>query len=174
MTGTTHTGKTTSHNASSHASGTMTSARFQRNMQTTSVLREVISKVTASCRRDLENSSSEVLQETKESGVVLDFIAAERLRCYPHPGSKYDKVLRWAESYVSQIYAFSQTVNEFVMYSSEAAHLMFGGSLLLLQQVCLGVFEKSFRYEIDNIRLAKRTWICWRSCLGCFTSYLSA
>ena len=102
-------------------------------MQTVSVLREVINKVTASSRRDLGASSIETLETTKEIGIVLDHIAAERLRRYPHPGSKYDKILRWAEVFAAQVYAFSETVSEFVLHSSEAAHLIFGSTLLLLQ-----------------------------------------
>lgn len=128
-------------------SSTITSSSHQHNVHKVGLLRETISKVNASCKRDLGTSSLEVLEDAKELGIVLDFIAAERLRCYPHPGSKYDKVLRWAETFAAQVYAFSEATSEFVMYSAEAAHLIFGSCLLLLQ-----VRHSPFLYicDIDN------------------------
>ena len=113
-------------------SSSMTSSS-QLSVQKVTVLREITSKVTASCRRELGSSSADVLENATEVGVVLDYIATERLRCMPHSGSRYDKVLRWAESFAAQIDSFSHAVSDFAMYSAEAAHLIWGSCLLLLQ-----------------------------------------
>jgi hypothetical protein len=115
----------------SYSSSLNSSSRV--NIEKVTVLREITSKVTASCRRELGSSSAKVVEGATEVGVVLDYIAAERLRCMPHSGSRYDKVLRWAEFFAAQINSFSHSVSEFVTYSSEAAQSIWGSCLLLLQ-----------------------------------------
>lgn len=132
--GTMTTTKSTTTNGTSTTSSTMTSSSYQQhNVQAVTVLREIISKINASSKRSLNGSSAEVFGESKDVGVVLDFIASERLKRYPHPGSRYDKTLRWAEFFATQVHAFSQTVGEFILYSSEAAHIIYGSCMLLLQ-----------------------------------------
>lgn len=102
-------------------------------VQKGSVLRESMEKVSSSCRRDLDESSQKVVLGTTDVGVVLDYIASERLRCMPHSGSRYDKVLRQAEIYVLHVAAFAQTASEAVASSHEAAQHIWGSVLLLLQ-----------------------------------------
>jgi len=102
-------------------------------LQKGSVLRESIEKISSSCRRDLDASSQKVVLSTSEVGIVLDFIAGERLRCMPHSGSRYDKVLRWAEIYVLHVATFAQNVSEAVASSQEATQQIFGSVLLILQ-----------------------------------------
>jgi hypothetical protein len=123
----------TTNGTSTKSSAMMSSTYHQPNAQAVNVLREIISKVNASSKRSLSTSSAEVFEGSKDIGIVLDFIAGERLRCYPHPGSRYDKTLRWAESFATQFYAFSETVSDFVMHSSEAVSMIFGSCMLLLQ-----------------------------------------
>lgn len=96
------------------------------------VLRESIEKVTSSCRRDLDSSSAKTILSTTDVDIVLDYIAAERLRCMPHSGSRYDKVLRWAELFVLHVAAFAQNASEAVASSQEATQQIWGSSLLLL------------------------------------------
>lgn len=102
-------------------------------MQKVNVLRETIEKVSSSSRRDLDSTSSKTLLNTTDAGAVLDFIAAERLRCMPHSGSRYDKVLRWAEIYVLHVGAFAQSVSDAVASSLEGTQQIWGSVLLLLQ-----------------------------------------
>jgi len=101
--------------------------------QKSSVLRESIENVSSSCRRDLDASSQKVVLGTTDVGMVLDYIAAERLRCMPHSGSRYDKVLRWAEIYALHIAAFAQNASEAIACSHEATQQIWGSVLLLLQ-----------------------------------------
>ena len=107
--------------------------RSSRTMQKVSVVRETIERVTSSCRRELDSSSTKIVLSTHDVGAVLDFIAAERLRCMPHSGSRYDKVLRWAEIFVLHVAAFAQHCSEVVATSQEASQQVFGSTLLLLQ-----------------------------------------
>lgn len=106
--------------------------------QKANVLRETIEKVASSCRRDLDASSAKVILGTTDVGIVLDFVASLRLRLIPHSGSRYDKVLRWAEIYVLHLAAFAQTASDAVPSSYEATRQIWG-SVLLLLQVSLGV-----------------------------------
>jgi hypothetical protein len=153
---------------STTSSSTTSSTKHQRDVQTVGVLREVISKATTSARRDL-GSSSGVLEQTRDVEIVLDYIAAERLGRYPHPGSKYDKVLRLAEQFVSQIATFSETVSEFVLASAEGAHLMFGSCLLLLQVRYQSLNSVNFILSMN--RLVKATSQFLTSCLVHFRSF---
>lgn len=97
------------------------------------MIRETIEKVSSSCRRDLDISSAKTVLSTPDVGAVLDYIAAERLRCMPHSGSRYDKVLRWAEIFVLHVGGFAQTSSDAVAGSLEATQQIWGSVLLLLQ-----------------------------------------
>ncbi|KAH0563240.1 hypothetical protein GP486_002195 [Trichoglossum hirsutum] len=62
------------------------------------VLRETSTTVVVQCKKELGAKAEGVLTGTASMDSLLDFIAAERLRSMPHQGSKWDKVLKWAES----------------------------------------------------------------------------
>ena len=104
--------------------------------QKVNILREVTSKVSAAAKRDLDATASGTIDDATEVGVVLDFVAAERLRCMPQAGSRYDKVLRWAEVFCIRVAAFATAVAEAVSQSSDAAQQFWGGTLLLLKVSC--------------------------------------
>lgn len=104
-------------------------------MKKINVVRETIEKIASTARRDLSTSSAKIIVGTTSVDAVLDFIATERLRCMPQSGSRYDKVLRWAEIFVLHVAAFSQTASEAVASSAEASQQIWGSALLLLQ-VC--------------------------------------
>lgn len=65
----------------------------------------------------------------------LDFIATERLRSMPHRGSKWDKILKWAESYARAVERFSLEVAEIMPHTWESAKIVWGCCKLLLS-VC--------------------------------------
>lgn len=114
---------------------TITTTSRSISVQKGSVLRESIEKITSSCRRDLDATAAKTVLTTVDVGIVLDYIAAERLRCMPHSGSRYDKVLRWAELFVLHVAAFAQNASDVVASSQEATQKIWGSALLLLQ-VC--------------------------------------
>lgn len=111
-----------------------------------SVVRETIEKVSATCKRDLDSHSTKVVLHTNDVGAVLDWIAGERLRCMPQSGSRYDKVLRWAEIFVVHVAAFTQTSADSLASIHEATHQIWGSTLLLLQlgESHLELLEKLF------------------------------
>ena len=97
------------------------------------VLREVVGRVSTSYKRDLDASASQTIESASEAGVVLDFIASERLRCMPQSGGRYDKVLRYAELFIMHIAAFSQNVAKAMTNVQEATQQIYGSIHLLLQ-----------------------------------------
>ena len=101
--------------------------------QRVNVLREVVGKVSASYKRDLGASAARTIEGASDASVVLDFIASERLRCMPQSGSRYDKILRWAELFVMHIAAFSQNVSGAMTNVQEATQQIWGSVHLLLQ-----------------------------------------
>lgn len=64
---------------------------------------------------------------------VLDFIAADRLRRVPHRGSRWDKILRFAEHFAIRISLYQDAVGNMFPNSSDAARMIWGSSLALLK-----------------------------------------
>lgn len=96
-------------------------------------LRETTHKVSTKFVTQLDSSARVVLENTTTVDDVLDSIAAERLRYMPQDGSMLDRVLKWAVHFIGQMNLLSQAVDPFVVYSDEAAKLMWGSCLLLVQ-----------------------------------------
>lgn len=63
----------------------------------------------------------------------LDFVASDRLRRVPHRGSRWDKILRWAEYFAIQVSILHESVGPFVPNSTEAAQLIWQSCQILLQ-----------------------------------------
>lgn len=66
----------------------------------------------------------------------LDYIERERLTHMPHKGSKWDKVLKWAEFFAIQTRGYELAVGSFVPDSGVAAKLIW-----VAMRVLLGVSE---------------------------------
>lgn len=54
----------------------------------------------------------------------LECIERHRLTHLPHRGSRWDKVLKWAEQFILQISRYSKIVKPFVLGSEQAAQLL--------------------------------------------------
>jgi hypothetical protein len=106
-------------------------------------LRETSTTVVVQCKKELGAKAESVLTGTLDVDGLLEFIAAERLRSMPHQGSKWDKVLKWAESFARRVDVFACSISRFTDQSSEAAQLIWGGCKLLLQ-VC-GYYDLGLR-----------------------------
>ena len=101
------------------------------NINKANVLRETVGKVSAACKRDLDGNASQTIENASDVGVVLDYVAGERLRVMPQSGSRYDKVLRWAEVFVMHVETFSQNCT--MANVIEATQQIFGCTHLILQ-----------------------------------------
>ena len=63
----------------------------------------------------------------------LDFIERQRLTHMPHRGSRWDKVLKWAEFFGLQMAGYAKAVGPFVEGSKDAAKLTLAASCVLLR-----------------------------------------
>jgi hypothetical protein len=68
-------------------------------------------------------------------GGFLNHIEQERLTHMPHQGSKWDRVLKWAEFFALQVSAYERAVSPFVPDSKLASKLIWAASRVLLE-VC--------------------------------------
>lgn len=66
-------------------------------------------------------------------GGFLDHIEQERLTHMPHQGSKWDRVLKWAEFFALQVSAYERAVSTFVPDSKLASKLIWTASRVLLE-----------------------------------------
>ncbi|KAF2140797.1 uncharacterized protein K452DRAFT_51263 [Aplosporella prunicola CBS 121167] len=63
----------------------------------------------------------------------LNYIGAERLRRMPAKGSRWDKILKWAEDFAITLSLFEEAVESTIASSKEAVELILGCLQLLLQ-----------------------------------------
>ncbi len=63
----------------------------------------------------------------------LEYIERQRLTHMPHRGSRWDKVLKWAEYFSLQVSRFSKIVKPFVLDSELAAQLIWTASRTLIE-----------------------------------------
>lgn len=139
------------------------------------VLRESTSVTVIQCKKELGSQADDVLSGTPTFDSLLDFIATERLRSMPHKGSKWDEVLKWAESFARSVDVYSHSISSFIVYSWESARLVWGSCRFLLQ-VCpsrwlwLSVISDSlltrFRWVGILLAYSKRSSV---SCIGWVT-----
>ena len=105
------------------------------------VLRESTSVTVIQCKKELGSQADDVLSGTPTFDSLLDFIATERLRSMPHKGSKWDEVLKWAESFARNVDMYSHSVSSFLVCSWESARLIWGSCRFLLQVSPLGALN---------------------------------
>ena len=103
------------------------------NFQQVTVVREVTSRVHIKLQGQFSSSVDGPLSSSISIENFLDYVAAERLRRMPHRGSKWDKVLKWAEYFASQVSIYQDCVSAFLPHSKEAAQLVWGCCRALLE-----------------------------------------
>lgn len=105
--------------------------RFNSDRQVL-VLRETVINTKNRLIRGIEHVNEQyIASQTIDS--FLEYIENERLTHMPHHGSRWDKVLKWAEFYALQIQSYQKVVSPFVQNSKEAAQLIWVACRLLLE-----------------------------------------
>ncbi|MCJ1467798.1 hypothetical protein MMC07_006423 [Pseudocyphellaria aurata] len=89
--------------------------------------------VTKEYRRRLVVSTKVELPKVESEESFLNFVANERLHRMPHRGSRWDKILRWAEYFAAQVSALHEGVSSFVPNSAETAQVVWASCRILLQ-----------------------------------------
>jgi hypothetical protein len=101
--------------------------------ESVTVLGTVVPAVRNKLHKELEIEAEKPFARGVAAEVLLDFIAAERLRRMPHRGSTWDNVLKRAEFFTSQVSTFHQQMARFTAHSTDASQLIYASSLMLLQ-----------------------------------------
>lgn len=104
--------------------------------------------------RSFRSQLEEELKGTKEADLIagisrdsfLGFIADERLRLMPAKGSRWDKLLKWAEDFATKIAIFEHGYREDISGCSQATELIFAclQALLLLGPKQGEALERAF------------------------------
>lgn len=89
--------------------------------------------VTAEYHRRLVTLTNGDFSKPESEESFLNFVANERLHRMPHRGSRWDKILRWAEYFATQVSTLHESVHSFVPNSAETAQVVWAGCRILLQ-----------------------------------------
>ena len=114
-------------------SSSETYVSFSREQQIT-ILQETVT----STRGKLVSAFSYVNEGYIHSMTIdgfLEYIERQRLTYMPHRGSRWDKVLKWAEFFGLQVSGYAKAVESFIPESKVAAQLIWTAARTLLE-VC--------------------------------------
>lgn len=100
---------------------------------TQSITRQREITVTTEYHRRLATLTNVKFSKPESEESFLNFVANERLHRMPHRGSRWDKILRWAEYFAMQISTLHESVGPFVPNSEETAQVVWAGCRILLQ-----------------------------------------
>ncbi|KAJ5207345.1 hypothetical protein N7472_003793 [Penicillium cf. griseofulvum] len=137
-------------NFKSGATHRVTSKRIIRQLSSSgykvTILQEKVQAVSQKCKTQLGVSSGAISKRSPNVDAFFDAVAAERLRWMPHDGSRLDCSLRWASRLAYAVDALQQSVGAFAPAAYDAATLIWGFSILLLESDMdtTDVFESVF------------------------------
>lgn len=94
---------------------------------------EAVQSLRARLQAELKGTKEEMLAAGITIESFLGFIGSERLRWMPAKGSRWDKILKWAEYFATSLSLFEEAVETFVASSQEAVELIFACLQILLQ-----------------------------------------
>ena len=106
------------------------------------VLQETISYTLGRFLASFDHLDEDSIHEMTMEG-LLEYIERQRLTYMPHRGSRWDKVLKWAEFFALQISGYAKAIELFVPDSHMAAQLIWSASLSLLEVSLL----RNFTYK---------------------------
>ena len=118
----THT--TTMSNSETHVS-------FTKDQQV-EVLRETVISTCTKFIAEFDHFDEDYINTTSIDG-FLEFIERQRLTYMPHRGSRWDKVLKWAEFFGLQVSGYAKALESFVPDCQTAAKLIWAASQTLLE-----------------------------------------
>lgn len=131
----------------------------------------IVTDAVASFRPKMEAELKGYKEAELAAGVssesLFGFIANERLRRMPARGSRWDKILKWAEDFAKKLSLFEVTDDRFIPSSKEAVELILASIQLLLMvgptsssppsPACCGFTRRWL--HIGMQRRCKSTWL---------------
>ncbi|KAI9641201.1 hypothetical protein NHQ30_010001 [Ciborinia camelliae] len=112
----------------------------------TPLLQDTTQKIIKMYRSELGQSCEKFLQSCKSVESFFDFVATIRLSQMPHHGSRWDKILKWAEFFTGQVSTYSEEVSSFTTQSEQATNIIYASCKTLLEMgpKFVPVLEKIF------------------------------
>ncbi|KAL1846793.1 hypothetical protein Plec18167_005845 [Paecilomyces lecythidis] len=127
---TSQTGNSKILNSLSQEKGTSKSSATSQKL---TVIREKTKAVSGEFKSQVGLSAEEVSELSPTIDGFFDTVAAERLRRMPHNGSKLDMAFRGASQLAFTVNSLRESVGAFALYTDEAAMLIWGSLVLLLE-----------------------------------------
>ncbi|KAJ9309778.1 hypothetical protein DTO217A2_729 [Paecilomyces variotii] len=133
----TGTQSTSSRNGNSKILNSLSQEKATSKSSTTNqkltVIREKTKAVSGEFKSQVGLSAEEVSELSPTIDGFFDTVAAERLRRMPHNGSKLDMAFRGASQLAFTVNSLREAVGGFALYTDEAAMLIWGSLVLLLE-----------------------------------------
>ncbi|KAK7743825.1 hypothetical protein SLS53_003844 [Cytospora paraplurivora] len=104
----------------------------RRNPRGNQIVPDAVATFRPKLQAELRGSREAGLADGVSSEDLLGFIAAERLRRMPARGSRWDKILKWAEDFAKKLSLFEVTGDQFIPSSNEAVELILASIQILL------------------------------------------
>lgn len=104
----------------------------RRNARGNQIVPDAVATFRPKLQAELRGSREAGLADGVSSEDLLGFIAAERLRRMPARGSRWDKILKWAEDFAKKLSLFEITGDQFIPSSNEAVELILASVQILL------------------------------------------
>ena len=102
----------------------------------TPLLQDTTQKIVKAYRSELGQSAEKFLQSCKSVESFFDFVATIRLSQMPHHGSRWDKILKWAEFFAGQVSTYGEEVSTFTTQSEQATNIIYASCKKLLEVCC--------------------------------------
>ncbi|KAF7889033.1 hypothetical protein EAF00_009333 [Botryotinia globosa] len=99
----------------------------------TPLLQDTTQKIINMYRSELGHSSDKFLQSCKSVESFFDCVATIGLSQMPHHGSRWDKILKWAEFFTGQVSTYSEEVSSFTTQSEQATNIIYASCKMLLE-----------------------------------------
>ncbi|MCJ1265779.1 hypothetical protein MMC22_005659 [Lobaria immixta] len=131
-------GETTTTGGGKTSHSTVTNGNHHHQSSSSSHVTQNITRqreitVTREYHHRLVKLTSKEFSESESEESFLNFVANERLHRMPHRGSRWDKILRWAEYFATQVSTLHESVSSFVPNSAETANVVWAGCRILIQ-----------------------------------------
>lgn len=97
------------------------------------VLNSTFSTIKTRLQEELKTMNNEGTANGLSIEAFSSYIGSERLRRMPPKGSRWDKILKWAEYFATSLSLFEEIVDAFVVLSKDTVELIFAAIRVLLQ-----------------------------------------
>lgn len=96
------------------------------------IVTDAVATFRVKLQAEVKGTDEQILSAGVSSENLFGFIANERLRRMPARGSRWDKILKWAEDFAKKLSLFEVADENFIPSSKEAVELILASIQLLL------------------------------------------